>query len=420
MNYPDGTAPKEISNDNLPAMSHSRKSDRLRSASLTSEHKKIAIDPESMNQVTSRKDYPQHRSLPYTDARDTDSAPYVSTCEEYNFSSSGPIPPGTVAYDMAGSRHDTTTPTGSTTQLRPQTQVASKQARSRSDRPQRTIPTKQSPSFLGKVGDFFALTTGLPSTNSDLEQKLNAREEEIERLRAELREKDNFIKQISKDYEREADGLETKYQTLLDNEKRKLEFNGKEFERYKEKKERERDETVRSLQAEIHGIKSDRDLIQAKHITFVRQQQEEAFKQMESARWLPPEESKVLGNLDRIKRGMKSWAKGTAIKDMSLIQELSEKDVADLMNGLSTVVLLQENQLPQGLSTPRTPALLLNALLAHDVYMNLFRNPFFFLKDGLGDNLPGTGLEQILHRIYFMAQACEFIDHEVKSVTNFC
>jgi hypothetical protein len=367
-----------------------------------------------MNQVTSRKDYPQHKSLPYTDARDTDSAPYVSSCEEYNFSSSDATPPGTVAYDMAGKRHDTATPTGSTTHPRPQTQVPSKQAHSRSNRPHHTIPTKQSPGLLGRVGGFITLSMGLPSTNSDLEQKLNAREEEIERLRAVLREKDNFIKQISKDYEREADGLERKYRTLLDDEKRKLEFNGKEFERYKEKKERERDETIRSLQAEIHGIKLDRDLIQAKHMTFVRQQQEEAFKQMESARWLPPEESKVLGNLDRIKRDMKSWAKGTAIKDMSLIQELGEKDVADLMNGLSTVVLLQENQLPQGLSTSRTPALLLNALLAHDIYTNLFRNPFFFLKDGLGDNLPRTGLEQILHRIYFMAQACELIDHDGK------
>lgn len=215
MNYPEGTARKEISSDTLPAMSHSRKSDRLRSASPTSEYQKIATDKESMNQVTSKKDYPQHRSLPYTDARDTDSAPYVSSCEEYNFSSSGPTPPGTVAYDKAGRRHDTTSPTGSTTQPRPQSQVPSKQARSRSDRPHRTIPTKQSPSLLERVGGFLTLSTGLPSTNSDLEQKLNAREEEIGRLRAELREKDNSIKQISKDYEREADGLERKISNPL-------------------------------------------------------------------------------------------------------------------------------------------------------------------------------------------------------------
>jgi hypothetical protein len=56
MNYPEGTAPKEISSDTLPAMSHRRKSDRLRSASPTSEYQKIAIDTESMNEVTSRKD----------------------------------------------------------------------------------------------------------------------------------------------------------------------------------------------------------------------------------------------------------------------------------------------------------------------------------------------------------------------------
>jgi hypothetical protein len=257
---------------------------------------------------------------------------------------------------MASRHHDTTTPTGSTTQPRPQTQVPSKQARSRSDRAHHTIPTKQSLSLLGRVGGFFNLSTGLPSANSDLEQKLNAREEEIGRLRPELREKENFIKQISKDYEREADGLERKYQTILDDEKRKLEFNGKEFERYKEKKERERDETIRSLQVEIHGIKSDRDLIQAKHMTFVRQQQEEAFKQMESARWLPPEESKVLGNLDRIKRDMKSWAKGTAIKDMSSIQELGENDVADLMNGLSTVVFFAGKSTIARFIDPKNPS----------------------------------------------------------------
>jgi hypothetical protein len=128
---------------------------------------------------------------------------------------------------------------------------------------------------------------------------------------------------------------------------------------------------------------------------------------MESGRWLPREDSKVVGDLDRIKRNMRSWAKGTSIKDMSSLQTLDSISRAALMKDLSHMVLLENNQLPQGLSTPKSPSLLLNALVAHDVYTSIFRNPFFFLNDGLGHDLPRAGPENTLNEIYQLAQACE-------------
>ena len=83
------------------------------------------------------------------------------------------------------------------------------------------------------------------------------------------------------------------------------------------------------------------------------------------------------------------------------------------------MVLLENNQLPRGLSTPKSSSLLLNALLAHNVYTTIFRNPFFFLNNRLRHNLPRARPEDTLDDIYHLAQACKLTDDEGKALANY-
>jgi hypothetical protein len=284
------------------------------------------------------------------------------------------------------------------------------QSKSPSREPSRkhhATPVRESPGLLKRVTDIFYPSPGSTSAKSDLGQQLHLKDAEIERLQEALREKDNIMKQNSTDHRRDVDRRKGHFQKILDDKKQEWDAKERELERYNGQIRRDRDESIRRLEAEVREIGLDRHMMQEQYDAFIRKQQEESFKQMESARWLPSEESKVSGDLYRIKREMRSWAKGTSIKEMSPIQTIDERDFAGLMKDLSCVVLLENNELPKGLSTPKSPSLLLNALLAHDVYTNLFRNPFFFLEDGLGHDLPRAGLDDILDKIYHLAQACK-------------
>jgi hypothetical protein len=162
-------------------------------------------------------------------------------------------------------------------------------------------------------------------------------------------------------------------------------------------------EETRIFQAKLHESESEKSNIQEQYNAFVRKHQEVSFKQMESARWIPMDEGKVMGDLDRLKRDMRTWAKTTAIQSLSLLQSLSEEEIAALMRSLANVVLLENDQLPKELHTAaRSPILLLNALLAHSVYRSFFQSPFFFLghsdEDTATNNSPRNTLEDIYRR----------------------
>lgn len=150
--------------------------------------------------------------------------------------------------------------------------------------------------------------------------------------------------------------------------------------------------------------------LEAQHIEFIRKQQEESFKQMETARWLPMDESKVISELDRLKRDMRMWAKTNSIKEISFLDSLQESDFAALMGQLSNVVNLENGQLPKSiLNTPKSPILLLNALLTYHVYINLFRSPFFFVQGTFGDCSCNGLPESILGDIYERAKRGKLI-----------
>ncbi|TAQ85420.1 hypothetical protein B7494_g6249 [Chlorociboria aeruginascens] len=147
----------------------------------------------------------------------------------------------------------------------------------------------------------------------------------------------------------------------------------------------DQNQEIIELKQRTKELEGHRDWLQEAYTDIVRKNQERSFEQMDTGRWLPQDESKVKSDLDRIKRAMKTWAKDAAIKDMALLNRLPEEERQACLNRLSDVVKMENGGIPPALSTPKSPALLLNALVAHDVYLSFFVNPFFFLSDGRGD-----------------------------------
>lgn len=159
---------------------------------------------------------------------------------------------------------------------------------------------------------------------------------------------------------------------------------------------------TRILEANVQKAKCEKEEVEAEYNLFFRQKQEEKFREMES--WLPAEGNKVIGDLDRLKRDMRAFGKGMSINDLSVLQRLDKDDRVALLNGLAEVCVLKNDELPEGLTSSKSPALLLNALLSYHVYTALFKNPFFFLGNGFGDFRPKPRLDSLLNEIYSRTQ----------------
>ncbi|TGO89504.1 hypothetical protein BPOR_0106g00120 [Botrytis porri] len=191
--------------------------------------------------------------------------------------------------------------------------------------------------------------------------------------------------------------------TKLQEDKRKIE---RSFNRYVNDMDRHldnMDEDTRRLQAKIEQLESDKLAIEEKHNAFIQKQQEVTFSQMTTSHWRPAEDRKVMGDFDRLKRDMRSWAKKAGIlNDMaSVLSPLDDSASAALRGTLERVVQFRDdNTLPNGLvRSKKKPGLLLNALLSHGIYTTLFRSPFFFAErniEGQSSRLDcRDGLEEV-------------------------
>ena len=215
--------------------------------------------------------------------------------------------------------------------------------------------------------------------HDDLEATIHRLETEVERTKLEMsimqRKHDDSTSTTRKQRDREAQALHDHIRYLdgrIENDTRKFDN-------------------------DMNEMKSQRDLIQAEFNTFARKQQEAAFKNMESARWLPTDEFTVMSQLDRLKCEMRSWAKANATNADSLIQSLNEEDKASLIQALGNIALVEDGQLVDGLeNTARSSILLLNALLAHHVCESFFESPFFFLGE--------DPEKKVLEEIYLFAK----------------
>ncbi|CAD6443797.1 70c1f9a8-8226-42b3-a15d-2109d72ed539 [Sclerotinia trifoliorum] len=120
--------------------------------------------------------------------------------------------------------------------------------------------------------------------------------------------------------------------------------------------------------------------------TAVRVMQEMSFKAFRTAKWLPTTSDTIKLEIHRIKRTLREWTKA-AIKDDPRLGYLStvfqgDKQVMDAFGEELSKVMVIRNNIPlEGLPERKASKVLLEALLAHHLFSNVFSPPFFFLGD---------------------------------------
>ncbi|KFZ02939.1 hypothetical protein V502_11373 [Pseudogymnoascus sp. VKM F-4520 (FW-2644)] len=254
-----------------------------------------------------------------------------------------------------------------------------------------------------------------PSTNMERHTRQPQKSSNIERSPEQLQAKSSTNRQILKGKTVHVEELSEKFDQEI--KEKEAEWQAKErklkdqlgrmqsqshcLENEIQQIQSELEHRTRILEAKVQQANSEKEKVEADYNLFIRQKQEEKFKEM--GPWIPIEGSKVIGDLDRLKRDMRSFGKGMSTNDLSVFQRLEKSSHEALMNDLAEVCVLRSDSLPEGLTSSKSPGLLLNALLAHHVYTVLFKDPFFFLNNGLGD-VPKTGLDSLLNEIYSRTQ----------------
>jgi hypothetical protein len=232
----------------------------------------------------------------------------------------------------------------------------------------------------------------------------------------ELQIKDKKIKSLMAKYEQHKQkaqlianrigDLERTNHDLVQDQK-KLKEGYAELERTNRDLLRDQEKKDIECQVRIHRLEDDLELAHGDYEELVRNQQEASFKQMSKGRWLPMEDITVVCKLDGIKREIRSWARAAAVKSTEILEKVDRPELSGLLESLSNVAVLENRQLPRGLSTPKSPALLLNALPAHHLYTTIFRSPFCFLVNARGNDSCQAGGFELLRWIYEQAQNCK-------------
>jgi len=218
-------------------------------------------------------------------------------------------------------------------------------------------------------------------------------------LSEKLREKARAYEKLVQHY----NALAIEYKNLqhvvhgMQNGEENLQHQIRELQHIQEKSERK-------SEAEIRRLTSERDSAVELHEETIRKQQEASFRQMSTGRWIPTQDSDVVAGLDRIKSQMRTWARTNATKSLDSLCKLDSSQVKELLESLSQVAVLDNQDVPAGLTGSKAPTLLLNALLAHDLYSKVFRNPFLSLETADWTDLQQTGGVDLLHKIYRMSQ----------------
>ncbi|KAK2855715.1 hypothetical protein FQN49_004911 [Arthroderma sp. PD_2] len=146
----------------------------------------------------------------------------------------------------------------------------------------------------------------------------------------------------------------------------------------------------------------------------IRRTQERAFGEIGQGKWSSQPDRDVRDDLSLFQRGIRDWSKEYALDSTTTLQALkmSEEEKEEFLCNLSKVLTLSENgiipgTLRSGKMERKLPSILLNALVAHDVYTQVFDDPFYFLgqNDGPDDqdslSVDGTPLvNETLNKIY--------------------
>jgi hypothetical protein len=261
---------------------------------------------------------------------------------------------------------------------RPSTHLATPKRRATTRQAQGSVPENKSPGFLNT---FFRASSSRPPKHTYVDHGrdgcISEYENEVSRMSEYIHRKELEWKE----YERK---LLSKYQ----------------------QKTSDHNKAVSDLQAKLHESETEKHQIEENHIASVRKHQEAWFKHRDKARWPAEAEGDITHKLDTLKRSMRSWARDISVTDLSKLSSLMATEYSALMQELAQVVLVENNELPPGLSTAaRSPMLLLNALLAHTVYLSYFQSPFFSFKD-IDTDHSDIATQDKLESIYQQAKEC--------------
>jgi len=266
----------------------------------------------------------------------------------------------------------------------------------------RAVRAETSPGFISTIRNTISFLS--PNRQQQVEASANT-EHQIDDI-----EEPGLHYEQERNSHKYAVELELKFQNILDNKEYEWSAREQDLQRQLSQLHQHAAARDRDYQAQLQNIQSEKVALEMKHNAFIRKHQEASFKQMESARWLPEDDTKVMGDLDRLKREMRTWSKAAAIKNISPLKVLVGAELGALMQKLEKVAVLENGDLPQSLvTTAKSSMLLLNALLAEDVYANFFRSPFFFLGHNINDNPANNLSEQVLMDIYRQAQSGKLV-----------
>lgn len=147
----------------------------------------------------------------------------------------------------------------------------------------------------------------------------------------------------------------------------------------------ELEEEIRRLQGQVKSYDEGYQLLQQQ----LRDAQEGAFRALKKGTWMPKEDHRVREEFAKLEENIRTWAKTYALSDISILQAkitdteknrvLSKLDgYYDVQNGGDWDRLIS---CTKSLVQKRLPRILVQALLAKDVFQNIFDNPFFFLNE---------------------------------------
>ncbi|KAF2493185.1 hypothetical protein BU16DRAFT_540904 [Lophium mytilinum] len=120
-----------------------------------------------------------------------------------------------------------------------------------------------------------------------------------------------------------------------------------------------------------------------------RRVQERAFRQIDSAEWMPESNEDISRKLKSLDFDIKAWAKTYAVPLLSRVA-LTPDERANLMGCLDCVVRLEHGKVPPRVGDDRS-WMLLQARLLHKLYTEIFEEPFFFIGERLSNVKPAKG-----------------------------
>lgn len=121
----------------------------------------------------------------------------------------------------------------------------------------------------------------------------------------------------------------------------------------------------------------------------IRQVQALAFEGIGGDSWAAGDDSTARADLENLHGRLKNWAKKHATGKMSEVRGLASDEHASLIQLLAAVVRFRSgapnvsgiDHLQSGPMNRKSPAICLQGLLAHHVYVNIINRPFFVLGE---------------------------------------